>query len=295
MNLTALSAIANHLWQSTLFAAVAGLLTLALRNNRARVRHYVWLAASCKFLLPLSILISLGGGFHSRAAGGVTGSNLSVVMDEVSQPFTAIPVSSAVFAAPPEATSPLAAILLGLWACGFLGVAGAWWIRWLRIRAVVRAGAPLPLGLAIPAISSPTLAEPGVFGILRPVLLLPEGIFERLTPGQSEAVIAHELCHVRYRDNLIAAIHMFVETVFWFYPLVWWIGKQMIAERERACDEEVLFVGRPIGAVAVGKLSAAGVAAASCCARWPLQCLNWELCPVHRAVRFSNWQLPAPF
>ena len=79
-----------------------------------------------------------------------------------------------------------------------------------------------------------------MFGVFRPVLLLPEGIFERLTPEQLQAVIAHELCHVRHRDNLIAAIHMFVETVFWFHPLVWWIGKRMVEERERACDEEVL-------------------------------------------------------
>ena len=41
----------------------------------------------------------------------------------------------------------------------------------------------------------------------------------------------------------IAAIHMFVETVFWFHPLVWWIGKRMVEERERACDEEVLRLG----------------------------------------------------
>jgi bla regulator protein blaR1 len=73
--------------------------------------------------------------------------------------------------------------------------------------------------------------------------LLPEGIFDRLTPTQLEAVIAHELCHVRHRDNLIAAIHMFVETAFWFHPLVWWIGKRMVEERERACDEEVLRLG----------------------------------------------------
>jgi uncharacterized protein (TIGR03435 family) len=85
--------------------------------------------------------------------------------------------------------------------------------------------------------------EPGVFGIYRPVLLLPEGIFERLTPKQLQSVIAHELCHIRYRDNLIAAIHMLVETVLWFHPLVWWIGKRMIEERERACDEEVLRLG----------------------------------------------------
>ena len=48
--------VANHIWQSTLFATVAGLLTLALRKNHARVRHGVWLVASCKFLLPFSLL-----------------------------------------------------------------------------------------------------------------------------------------------------------------------------------------------------------------------------------------------
>jgi len=57
-------------------------------------------------------------------------------------------------------------------------------------------------------------------------------------------VLAHELCHVRRRDNLTAAIHMVVEAVFWFHPLVWWIGARLVEERERACDEEVLSLGQ---------------------------------------------------
>ena len=59
-------AFANHLWQSTLFAGVAGLLALALRKNHARVRHGVWLAASCKFLIPFSVLVALGGQIRWR-------------------------------------------------------------------------------------------------------------------------------------------------------------------------------------------------------------------------------------
>ncbi|HEY4085460.1 MAG TPA: hypothetical protein VGM43_05955, partial [Bryobacteraceae bacterium] len=55
-----LPAIANHLWQSTLFAVAAGLLTLTLRKNRAAVRYWVWLAASVKFLIPFSLLIRIG-------------------------------------------------------------------------------------------------------------------------------------------------------------------------------------------------------------------------------------------
>ena len=88
--------------------------------------------------------------------------------------------------------------------------------------------------------SSPGLLEPGVVGLFRPILLLPAGIAERLQPPQLEAVLAHELCHVRRRDNLTSAIHMIVEAVFWFHPLVWWIGARLVEERERACDEAVL-------------------------------------------------------
>jgi bla regulator protein BlaR1 len=84
------------------------------------------------------------------------------------------------------------------------------------------------------------MIEPGIFGLFRPVLLLPEGIVDNLTPEQFEAVCAHELCHARYRDNLTASLHMCVETIFWFHPLVWWIGAKLIEERERDCDESVL-------------------------------------------------------
>ncbi len=77
----------------------------------------------------------------------------------------------------------------------------------------------------------------------RPVLLLPAGITGYLTPPQLEAVLAHELCHVRRRDNLLGSIHMMVEAVFWFHPLVWWIGARLLEERERACDEAVLSLG----------------------------------------------------
>jgi uncharacterized protein (TIGR03435 family) len=232
--------LADHLWQSTLFAGVAGLMTLALRNNHARVRHWLWLAASCKFLIPLSMLIAMGGYIPWRAVPATAQSNAYVMVDQVSRPFTAPALSSPLLAGVPPAASPLPAILLGIWICGFIAIAGSSFIRLRRIRTAVRAASPVKLGFPIRTMSSPTLLEPGVFGIFRPILLLPEGIFDRLTPAQLKAVIAHELCHVRHRDNLCAAIHMFVETVFWFHPLVWWIGKRMVAERERACDEEVL-------------------------------------------------------
>jgi bla regulator protein BlaR1 len=62
--------LANHLWQSTLFAAVACLLTLALRRNRAQIRYRLWLVASIKFLVPFSLLVAAGThfGLHTAAA-----------------------------------------------------------------------------------------------------------------------------------------------------------------------------------------------------------------------------------
>jgi len=236
-----LPALFDHLWQSTLFAGFAGMLTLALRKNRARVRHGVWLAASFKFLIPLSVLIALGNHVEWRKAPDTIPSSFSVVIDEVSQPFAGASVP--LLPPAPAARNPLAETLLSIWACGFIGIICAWCVRWRRVRAAVRAGSPVPLDIPVRAICSPTFFEPGIFGILQPVLLLPEGIFDRLTPGQLASVIAHELCHIRHRDNLIAAMHMFVETVFWFHPLVWWIGKRMLEERELACDEEVVSQG----------------------------------------------------
>jgi uncharacterized protein (TIGR03435 family) len=229
--------LANHLWQSTLFAAVAGLLTLALRNNHARTRHWIWLTASVKFLIPFALLVGIGSQLGWRTAPASP--QVSLVIDEISQPFTTPPTAAPRSMAIPV-QSRVPAILFAAWLCGFAGVISSWCIQLRRIRATVRAASPLAIHTPIPALSSPALLEPGVFGIRRPVLLLPEGIADRLTPSQLQAVIAHELCHVRRHDNLTAAIHMLVQAIFWFHPLVWWMGARLVEERERACDEDVL-------------------------------------------------------
>jgi bla regulator protein blaR1 len=80
-------ALGDHLWQSTLFAATAGLLTLILRKNHARARHWLWLASSIKFLIPFSLLVSIGGhlGWSNRSAVAPTG--LYFAMNEVTSPL----------------------------------------------------------------------------------------------------------------------------------------------------------------------------------------------------------------
>jgi uncharacterized protein (TIGR03435 family) len=127
-----------------------------------------------------------------------------------------------------------------LWAGGALLIAGRWIRRWRELRAVRRQARPQTLEFAIPVAVSASAMEPGVFGLFRPVLLLPEGLAETLSPEQFATVLAHELCHVQFRDNLTGALHLAVSTIFWFHPGVWWIGRRLMEERERACDEAVL-------------------------------------------------------
>jgi uncharacterized protein (TIGR03435 family) len=254
--------VGNHLWQSTLFAAGAGLLTLIVQKQHARVRYALWLAASLKFLVPFSLLVGLGSHLAwSRAV--VSETPVYVAIEQISQPFqqAAAPVISA--AAPAMAVQSLLhllpAFLLAGWFCGVAAVLIRWYVRWRRVAADLRESTPLRAGRELEAlrrqeriaglrapidlVSSPSSLEPGIFGIARPVLLWPKGISEHLEPAHVEAIIAHELRHVRRRDNLAAAIHMVVEALFWFHPLVWWLGTRLVEERERACDEEVVELG----------------------------------------------------
>jgi bla regulator protein BlaR1 len=246
--------LTNHLWQSTLFAVAAGLLTLAFRKNRAGVRYALWLTASVKFLIPFSLLMSLGSRVEFKpVAHAIASPAVSFTVMEIAQPYRE---TSPIVAA--KARVDWARVAMwGAWVCGFAAIAIMRLRAWNRVRDAVRAGTRLEIpGLKIEIRASPPgLLEPGVVGILSPMLLLPAGILERLTPAQFDAVLAHEMSHVRRRDNLTSAIHMMVEAMFWFHPLVWWISARLIDERERACDEEVLRLGNESHVYAEGILN----------------------------------------
>lgn len=237
-----IAALINHLWQSTVFAAAAGALTLAFRNNRAQVRYWLWLSASLKFLVPFSLLLSLGSHFAPRMAVSAMqpAPIASVAMLQIAEPLPPAPPS------PQSSAKPRVSVSLEffcVWACGFVALGAVRFSKYRRLRQVLQTGSRIELPMPVEVRSSSALLEPGVFGLWRPTLLLPENVFDRLTPAQFEAVIAHELCHIRRRDNLTASLHMLVEALFWFYPLIWWIGSRLVDERERACDEAVLSQG----------------------------------------------------
>src|SRR5262249_29821706 len=137
----------------------------------------------------------------------------------------------------------LQTILFIVWLVGFLFLAVTWGRSWLRMRAIIRGATAVVLPPNISAMTSPVLLEPSVFGALRPVLLLPQGIEQQLSKEQLHSVLAHEICHIRRRDNLLSSIHLTVAAIFWFYPAVWWLGARLLDERERACDEQVIREG----------------------------------------------------
>lgn len=232
-----LAEIVNHLWQSTLVAAAIAVLAAMLRGDGAHARYWLWWAASVKFLVPFSLLATLGGVLGKAGVPRVEISDWQAAIGTVVQPMPEAP-----------AWTPLALALLGVWALGCFAVVGTWAARALKVRALVRESVTysvdLPrIGQGLDVRASKSLLEPALVGIVRPVLLLPHGIAEQLSHAQLGAVLEHELAHWRRRDNVTAAAHMLVEGVFWFHPLVWWIGARLVEERERACDEAVVRAG----------------------------------------------------
>lgn len=250
------ASLLNHLWQSTLFAACIATLVHVMRRNRAEVRHALWVAASVKFLLPFALLISLGQWLAPSPAPGPTSSvetstSIAVAVDQVAQPFAELLADSAPVAQVSRAPIGwLPTTLVAVWAVGFALIGLLRFRGWLEVVSARRSSVPFHVDggdNSVDIRSAPGLLGPGVVGWVRPVLLLPAGIDTQLTAAQLEAVIAHELCHVRRRDNLIAAVHMVVEALFWFHPIVWWIGARLVDERERACDEHVVStLGEPL-------------------------------------------------
>lgn len=173
-------AVGNHLWQSTLFAGVAGLLTLALRKNHARVRYWLWLAASLKFLVPFSLLTSLGSRMAWSRGSAATQGALAFVIEQVGQPF---PQQAGSQGSEQSIFAILPAILVAAWGCGFAIVLVVWFARWRRVSAGIRNTTPLHQGREVTALrrleqawgtrrkieiflSSASL-EPGILGICK--------------------------------------------------------------------------------------------------------------------------------
>jgi beta-lactamase regulating signal transducer with metallopeptidase domain len=257
-------ALLDHLWQSTLFCGGVWLLTLTLRGNRAALRHGLWVVAALKFLVPFAALFSAGTllSFAAPADAGPPMFGVDVA--------SAAPVLSPAISLRDAAPGPAPVLLIALasaWLAGATLVALRWVRAWWAAESITRAARRMP-GLPVDVRVTAADIEPSVAGVLRPVVLLPAALLGKLAPLQLEAVVAHERAHIARRDNLVSHLQRLVETLFWFHPLVWWIGRRQVDERERACDERVLADGHDEAAYAEGILAVCrhSFAAARCAA-----------------------------
>jgi GWxTD domain-containing protein len=248
-------ALANHLWQATLFAGLVFLAALALGRCPARARHTLWLIALAKFALPSALLVALAAqagltpGWLLLSRNPVT---VSPVVSRFAQPVM-LPMQTA---SASSGHSELPCLLTLAWLASSTATLALRWRRRQRFLRVLRAGRPvtggrewealesarsrLGLGSRVRLILAQELADPGVSGFRNPVVILPAAVAGQLSDSELEALMIHELLHVRNRDNLAAGFQTLVCSVFWFHPLVWWIDRRLVAERERACDEQAM-------------------------------------------------------
>jgi len=248
-----IAALVNHLWQSTLFCCGAWLITLMLRANSASLRHWIWLLASVKFLVPFSLLFLIGS-FIGMPAARIADEQPLMLGDALQSASLLVSPTGALRATESVGSEAFLVALIAIWIVGALFVGLRWLLAWHAADLLARAARPAP-GAPSDARITDADIEPAVARVFHPVVLLPAALLGRLSEPQMSAVLAHEHEHIERHDNLKANLHRLVETLFWFHPAVWWIGRQMIEERERACDERVLEDGHGATDYAAGILA----------------------------------------
>jgi TonB family protein len=106
--------------------------------------------------------------------------------------------------------------------------------------ALNRARTTLSVERRIGLIFSSSIRTPGVWGLRRPVVVLPKQLATGLGDDELEAVLMHELVHVKRWDNLVGLFETGVSCLLWFYPVIWFLNERLLREREKACDEEIV-------------------------------------------------------
>lgn len=265
-------ALANHLWQATLFAALVLCVTLLLRGGPARLRYTLWLLAAAKFAVPSALFAFLAarlGVGPCLGAAGVSGAAAPLIL-RIAEPVVADSPDLVVGVSGARSHEELLCALTVVWLTGSAALFAVWlgrrreFLRSVRggtetwagreFEALGRARARLGLRREVLLVLCDARAEPGVWRTRRPVLLLPSEVASQLDDEELEAVLTHELAHVERRDNLFGNLQTALACVFWFNPAVWLVGGRLFAERESACDERVVEAGGRAGAYAAGIL-----------------------------------------
>ncbi|HSS79405.1 MAG TPA: M56 family metallopeptidase, partial [Thermoanaerobaculia bacterium] len=244
-------ALVHFLWQGALVGLVAAAALSLLKKSSAAVRYAVAAGA-------LLLMVALPVATAVRLASPPSTTSVASPLRQTSP---SSPVGSGgrlgeegrgddgLSAAIP---SPVLPWVLSLWLAG-VALLSAYHLGGFRqARRLTRTGNALGgdleatvrrlsrrLGIAraVQLLESAAVPVPAVIGWLRPVILVPASALAGLSPRQLEAVLAHELAHVRRHDYLVNLLQAAVETLLFYHPAVWWVSSQMRRERENCCDD----------------------------------------------------------
>jgi beta-lactamase regulating signal transducer with metallopeptidase domain len=249
--------LVHFLWQGLVIAA---LLAAGLRIFRSGPAHYKYLAACAAMaLMALALLVTFRLVLSQpEPLPAITPISAKISTIETSTTFT---LNQPTRTATPELRTTgfferldhlLPWLVLG-WLAGVCALSCRLFLGWLQVRRLRRTAThPLPspwpeklaalaqrLGVnrSIQLLQSALIEVPTVIGWLRPVILLPASCLTGLTPGQLEAIIAHELAHIRRHDYLVNLLQSTIETLLFYHPAVWWVSRRIRDERENCCDD----------------------------------------------------------
>jgi beta-lactamase regulating signal transducer with metallopeptidase domain len=242
----------HFIWQGAVLALILSVALTRLRSPRARYGAAVCVLAAMMIAPCLTF-----------AALQPSATLQPFATSEVTQTQHAVPTVPAAaasssadrllpFVSPPASTDWLSYAVLA-WLAGVymftLRTLGAWMLlmRLRRQRAESIGGDLLETCLALQRrlgvsravryVCSKAVEAPAVLGWLRPVVVLPLSALAGLTPWQVEAIIAHELAHIKRWDALVNVFQIAIETLLFYHPAVWWVNRVIRNEREHCCDD----------------------------------------------------------
>ena len=233
----------HFLWQGALLGLLAWLTLYLLRGADAKARYGV----ACAFLVLM--VAAPVGTFQLLQQPGSHPATLYLTAEATASTAAPAPLAQRMKASLDPA---LPWLLLG-WAAGVLLLSTRFLGSWIRVQRLRRHSATpvaaewhlilsrlcreLKLSRTVRLLQSAAVEVPTALGWLRPVILLPACALSGLAPLQLEAILAHELAHIRRGDFLVNLLQSLVEVLLFYHPAVWWLSARIRAERELCCDD----------------------------------------------------------